>query len=70
MSTIITGKENLNMYRLIVLKSALRLECLGMKNSRGSVYSLIKKEFKLKGNKESVLIQFTQYIDSLKGTDK
>jgi hypothetical protein len=41
---------------------ALKLETLGLKHSRGSVYALIKKEFILKGSKASVLEQFGKLI--------
>jgi hypothetical protein len=41
---------------------ALKLETLGLKHSRGSVYALVKKEFSLKGNKASVLEQFGKLI--------
>ena len=45
--------------RMIVLRSALRLELSGMKMSRGrSVYSIIKEEFSLKGNKQKVYERF------------
>jgi len=52
-------------YRLLALKSALKLEVLGMKRSRGpSVFSIVKKEFGFKGTKASVLEQFTQHIQN------
>jgi len=61
--TLITGKENLDMFRLLQLRSALYLETKGMKHSSGrSVYALIKKEYNLKGNKENVLKQLEQMI--------
>ena len=40
----------------------LKLETKGMKHSRGSVYAMIKKEFGLKGTKQSVLEQFGKLI--------
>ena len=56
---LIKGKENINNYRLIVLKQGLKLEMLGMKHSSGkSCYAIIKDEFKLKGNKQKVLDSF------------
>lgn len=51
------------MFRLITLKGALKLECKGMKRRGRSVYSLVKKEFGLKGNKENVLKQFTELVE-------
>ena len=50
-------------YRLLVLASKLKLETKGLKVSRGpSAYTLIKKEFNLKGNKQSVLDQFNAML--------
>ena len=47
------------MVRLAILRGALRLEVAGMKRSRTpTVYAMVKKEFGLKGNKQSVLDQF------------
>jgi len=63
---MITGKENINIFRLLTLKSALKLEILGMKRRGKSVYSIIKKEFDFKGNKQSVFNQFEQFIESVK----
>ena len=62
----ITGKDNIALYRLLTLKAALKLECLGMKHSQGSVYALVKREFGFKGNKASVLAQLTAHIESLR----
>jgi hypothetical protein len=47
------------MVRLAILRGALRLEVAGMKRSRTpTAYAMVKKEFGLKGNKQSVLDQF------------
>ena len=44
--------------RLAALKGALKLECLGMGRSRGpSAYSILKREYGFKGNKQAVLEQ-------------
>ena len=61
MATVLTG-EAINNYRLKVLASALRLECLGMKRNGPSVYSMIKREYNLKGSKQSVYNQFQSMI--------
>jgi hypothetical protein len=63
MATVLTG-EAINQYRAKVLLSALKLECLGMKRNGPSAYSLIKKEFNLKGNKQSVYNQFESILAS------
>lgn len=60
MATLLTG-EAINYYRAKVLLSALKLECLGMKRNGPSVYSIVKREYSLKGNKQSVYDQL-QFI--------
>ena len=64
MATIITGEENIQAYRMKVLKGALKLELLGMKGRGRSAYSIIKSEFGLKGNKQKVFDQFEQMLNS------
>ena len=59
---IITGKENIDRYRLIVLKHGLKLELLGMQKRRPSCYSVIKEEFNLKGSKQKVYDMFCELI--------
>ena len=54
--------NNVDLYRLCTLKSALKLEILGMKRRGQSVYSIIKEEFGLKGNRNKVLDQFCKII--------
>jgi hypothetical protein len=61
MATVLTGDAITN-YRLKVLASALRLECMGMKRRGPSVYSIVKSEFNLKGSKASVLQQLQDMI--------
>ena len=57
-ATVVTGAQ-VTVARMLVLKSALKLECLGMKRHGRSVYSIVKEEFSLRGSKASVLAQFT-----------
>lgn len=57
--------EQIEMYRLLSLRSALKLECLGMKRRGQSVYSIVKAEYGLKGNKKSVLKQLEQIIEEV-----
>ena len=61
---VIEGKENKLEFRLMVLHSALKLEARhGMRMSRGpSAYSLVKKEYGFKGNKQRVLEQFEEWL--------
>ena len=63
MATLLTG-EAINQYRAKVLLSALKLECLGMKRSGPSVYSIVKREYSLKGNKKSVYNQLESILAS------
>jgi hypothetical protein len=44
-----------------VLEKALRLELLGMKGRGRSAYSVIKSEYAMKGNKQSVYDQFVAH---------
>jgi len=49
--------------RLLTLRAALKLEVKGIQMYRGrSVYAIIKKEFGLKGSKQSVLDQLTAIL--------
>ena len=61
--TAITG-DNIDLFRMSILEKALRLELLGMKGRGRSAYSVIKSEFGLKGNRQSVYDQFKVYVSS------
>ena len=61
MATVLTG-EAINHYRAKVLLSALKLECLGMKRNGPSVYSIVKREYRLKGSKQSVYNQLESIL--------
>ena len=54
--------NKIEMYRLLSLKGALRLEIVGLKRRGRSAYALIKDEFGFKGNREKVLEQFKVHI--------
>ena len=54
--------DNTHMARLLVLKSALKLEISGFKRRGQSAYSIIKSEFNLKGNKQKVYDQFVAIV--------
>jgi len=60
-SMIITG-DSIDVYRLLALKHALKLETLGMKRRGRSVFSVIKQEFGLKGSKIQVLEKYTELL--------
>ena len=59
---IISGKENIKAFRIKTLRSALKLETLGMKRHGRSAYAIVKSEFGFKGNKKSVLAQLDAHI--------
>ena len=62
--TVITGPE-IELWRLLALKGALKLEILGMKHSSGkSVSARLKKEFGFKDSKQRVLAMLELYIGS------
>ena len=56
---VITG-DSIPAYRLLMLRQALRMETKGLRVSSHSptAYSIIKKEFGLKGSKAKVLTAF------------
>lgn len=54
--------EAIDAYRLLALRQMLKLEVKGMKRRGPAAFSVIKKEFKLKGTKASVLEQYTSIL--------
>jgi hypothetical protein len=65
----ITG-PSIAVYRLIVLRSALRLEKLGMKRRGRSALAIVKEEFGLKGNRDSVYEQFDRIVNDAIAADQ
>jgi len=62
--TGLTDRDQIMFYRLKLLLSGLKLEMEGMSMTRGrTCYSIIKKEFGLKGNRKKVLAQFEKIIE-------
>ena len=62
---IIDTKEYIDKARILTLKSALKLEVGGIRIRRGfSAYATIKKEFGFKGNKQKVLNQLNDYVNT------
>lgn len=56
---VVSGHKQTAMYRLAVILQGLKLAIHGIKMTRGvSVTSLVKKEFKLKGNAQKLYDQF------------
>ena len=53
-------------HRILILRSALELEILGMKRRGRSAYSIIKEEFGFKGDKQKVYDQLDTHIQKVK----
>ena len=63
---ILDTPEKIDMFRFLSLRSALKLECLGMGRRGQSAYSIIKQEYGFKGTKKSILQQMEQIIKEFK----
>ena len=62
---IIDKPEQIELWNLLVLRSALKLEMLGLKMGRGrTAYSAIKQMFNIKGNRQKVLDTFNEIIEA------
>jgi hypothetical protein len=62
-AVMVTGKESISLFRLTALKGMLGLEVRGMKRRGQSIYSVVKGEFNLKGNKQKVYDQFCKLVE-------
>ena len=61
---IIDRPEQIELYQMLVLRSALKLEMLGFKTrARRTAYSAIKKMFNLNGSRQKVLDTFNEIIE-------
>ena len=49
---MITGKKDIRSYRLVVMKSGLELECMGINPARQSIAQQIRKEFHITARKK------------------
>lgn len=63
MAEVLTGNA-IQLFQLKVLLSALKLETLGMKHSRGSAYATVKRQFGLTGSKAKVYAEFKAMVDA------
>ena len=71
MGMIIDKPEQIELWQMLVLRSSLKLEMLGLKMSRGkTAYSAIKKEYNLKGSKQRVWDTFKLMIETIKQEQK
>ena len=63
--------EKIKLYEMLVLRSALKLEMLGLKMSKGkTAYSAIKHLFNLKGSRQKVYDTFKQIIETTKQQER
>ena len=49
---VISGAENIDRARLLIMKAGLKLEVAGMTNRGMSCYQMAKREFGFKGSKK------------------
>ncbi len=60
--------QKIELYRMHVLHKMLKLELVGIKMNRGgqpTAYSVIKREFNLKGNRQKVYDAMTEIINTI-----
>ena len=69
--SIIDKPEQIELYQMLVLRSALKLEMVGIKMGRGrTAYSAIKQMFNIKGSRQKVYDIFKQMIETTKQEQK
>ena len=56
----------IELYALLSLRAALRMEVAGLKGRGKSAYAIAKQELGIKGSKQKVLDQVNQMIQSMK----
>ena len=56
----------IQLYGLLSLRAALRMEVAGLKGRGKTAYAIAKQELGVKGNKQKVLDQVNQMIQSMK----
>jgi len=65
--------QKIDLYRMHVLEKMLKLEILGIKMTRHNqptAYSVIKKEYNLKGGRQKVWDTFKEIIETTKQTER
>lgn len=60
---VLDTPEGINFFQLARVKAALKLEMIGLKNSRGSVYAYAKRAYGLKGSKQKVYEQLCAMVE-------
>lgn len=63
---VIDTPEGINLFRMLSLRGRLKLEIAGMTCHGSTAYSIIKREYDLKGNKKRVLEQFERMVEEAK----
>ena len=66
MDIIADTPYKIDLYALLALRAGLRLEVVGLKGRGKSAYSIAKEELGIKGNKQKVLDQVHEMIQSIK----
>ena len=56
----------IELYALLSLRAALRMEVAGLKGRGKSAYAIAKQELGIKGSRQKVLDQVNQMIQSMK----
>ena len=64
---MIDSPSEIMLAQMIIRKKALYLETIGLKKKEKSMYSIIKKEYGLRGNKKSVYTQYCELVEKTKG---
>tara|TARA_R110000822_G_scaffold17335_3_gene58480 strand:- start:2758 stop:2973 length:216 start_codon:yes stop_codon:yes gene_type:complete len=62
--TTLTTPDEIKMYRLLTLRSMLRLELHGMSRRGRSAYAIIKEEFNLRGSKQKVFDAYNAIVEA------
>ena len=65
--------QKIDLYRMNVLEKMLKLEMLGIKMNKGgqpTAYSVIKKEYHLKGGRQEVYDTLTEILLTTKQTER
>lgn len=60
-------KEEIEYVHLATLKSAIKLESIGMKRRGRSAYSIAKSKYGFRGNRESVMRQIGYRMSEIMG---
>jgi len=66
MSIIADTPYKIELVRLLYLRYGLRMEAIGLKGKGKTAYSRAKEELGIKGNKQKVLDQVHEMIQSIK----